>query len=148
MIKTIIKKNYIPASDLIMKLIKDTKFNEITWINMDYLKSYLRKDGISINDIRVLRDFLLYLQSERFIFDCENTYLSKSEDCLFIVSKSKYSNEYRVDYYDFNLKSAWNKAICSFSHILRLRNIIEISREDNESECAEFLTTISLNSRV
>lgn len=142
------KKNYLPASELILTLIKETKYNTITWVNMGYLKSYLRRDDLSLNSIQVLKEFLQYLQAQRFIFDCENTYLSKFNDTLIVVSKSKYSDEYRVDSFDFKSNLGWNRLLCSFGYILRLRNIIEFSYENNEYECSEFLASISLNNRV
>lgn len=141
--------NRYSTSSKIIDLIKCTKAYEINWVNMAYLKSYLKRDDIKLNDITNLRSLLLHLQKERFIFDCNNTYIVNDENYIYVFSKSKYSENYRLDLCSLNnvgSSSQWKRVMVPINWLLRLRNAIEITNEDDDSECSEFLASISLKS--
>ncbi len=138
-----------PNLRLIDSLINSTKNNHMQWINMEFLKEYLKRDDISLNVIPKLRDYLLYLQQERFIFDCSSTYLGVNENRFFVLSRSKYSSLYRIDMLELDSECAsWREVLTPISSILRLRNVIDVINQDNDSECADLLATISLNSHA
>ena len=71
-------------------LVDATKNANINWVNVEFLKAYLRKNEMSLNANQVLHEYLVHLQKDKFIFDCSETYLSLFENTLFAFAKGKY----------------------------------------------------------
>lgn len=126
-------------------LIELTKTSGITWINVEALKAFLRKSGQSFNDNQILHEYLVFLQGERFIFDCTNTYFAIMDDVLFSFAKGKYSFEFRLDKLDFSKSSLeWKKIDAPINMLLRIRNSITVVSSDLEDDIyTDFLNVIS-----
>ena len=130
----------------VFRIIDSTKSLSLNWINLSKLKDYLRSRDLSLAEIPLLHSFLIYLQSERFIFDCTETYVTFFQNEIIIFSKSKYSFGYRLDSFTINLSnSKWQRININLSLLLRLRNAIVVT-DNSEDNIEGFLHTISANS--
>ena len=138
----IINTSHIKLTDL---LVESTKKQSVDWINVEFLKAYLRENGQSLNTIQHLHEYLLHLQKDKFIFDCAETYLVVYNNVLFSFAKGKYSFTYRLDKLDLTSNSfEWDKMKVPSNMLLRVRNAIDIiSTQTDDNMCAEFLYTIS-----
>lgn len=138
----VINVSDIKQADILVDATKDLN---ILWINVEFLKAYLRKNGKSLNMIQVLHEYLVHLQKERFVFDCSETYLALSENTLFAFAKGKYSFTYRLDVIKYNGEALkWEKTKTPSNMLLRLRNAINIMSTDTDEEmCSNLIATIS-----
>ncbi len=138
------EKNVMTHIKIILNLIELTKFKKCDWIRIDALKKHLRKVGISLNDIDYLHSYLKYLQDDRFIFDCESTYVTVFENIIYVFSRNKYSYDYRLDMFSIDgTLSNWEKLNSNISLLLRLRNAIIITDFDKKNDYDSFLASIS-----
>ncbi len=129
-------------SKIILYMIEITKQKKCDWIRIDVLKDYLRTIDMSLNDIEYLHSYLRFLQTERFIFDCRYTYVTVYNRVIYAFSKNKYSYNYRLDILSFDSsKSSWNKISSTKNLLLRLRNAITITDDNNDYE--SFIASIS-----
>lgn len=127
----------------VSSIIDSTKSLSLNWINMSKLKDYLRSRDLSLAEIPSLHSFLKYLQAERFIFECTDTYVSFYQNEIIVLSKSKYSFGYRLDSFATNLfDPKWQRININLSLLLRLRNAIVVT-DSNEDDVEGFLNTIS-----
>lgn len=129
-------------SKIVLYMIEITKQKKCDWIRIDILKDYLRTIQMSLNDIEYLHNYLKYLQTERFIFDCRYTYITVYNKTIYAFSKNKYSYNYRLDVFSLQSStSTWNKISSTVNLLLRLRNAITITDDSNDYE--SFLASIS-----
>ena len=117
------------VSKKISNIIADTVSLEIKWTRMDNLKSDLKEQGLTLNDIPYIHSYLELLQNNLFIFDCENTYLSVYENELIVFSQSKFSHEYRLDLLNLIEECNWKQMRTNIYVFLRLRNAILLTDE-------------------
>lgn len=128
----------------IIELIEQTVSYGIDWVCISVLKDYLRGLNLSLNDISVVHSLLGKFQADRFIFDCNETYLGCYSDGLYMLSKSKYSLEHRLDVILIKDEyPEWRRLKVNTNVLLRLRNaILATNSGDN---CEELLNSISLD---
>lgn len=132
------------SSNVLHNLIEITKNNKCDWIRISILKTYLRNKELSMSDIPCLHLFLKYLQKDRFLFDCMESYITHYQKIIYVLSKSKYTYEYRVDILSMDEGSSnWYKLNSSSSAILRLRNAVVVTNENDD--CEKFISSISSN---
>lgn len=126
-------------------LVNTTKQSQINWVNVEFLKEYLRENRSNFNTIQVLHEYLVHLQREKFVFDCKETYLTVCENILFAFSKGKHSFTYRLDSVDLmEGRIEWEKYKIPENMLLRIRNTIEfVSRHTDEKTCVDLISTIS-----
>ena len=126
-------------------LINATKNQKLDWINMDYLKSFLRESEKSLNDFQLLHQYLVHLQKDLFIFDCTKTYLALNDGVLYAVAKSKSSFTHRIDKISlFDETIEWKRLSIPSHLLLRLRNAIEIMALPTSFDmCEGFTSAIS-----
>lgn len=142
--KTAMITKTIP-SKRVVELIKNTTTYNCDWINLSTFKEYLLQKELSLKDVSVLHAFLVHLQNERFIFECKDTYITYFQEEIFILSKSKYSFDYRLDCYELTANTLnWEEIRTSISLLLRLRNAIVITNSNDD--CDALFESISLQS--
>lgn len=132
------------SSKIIINLIELTKANKCDWISMGILKQHLRKEGLSLSDIAYLHTYLKHLQKDRFIFECDDTYITYYLDDIYILSKNKYSYDYRLD--TMSMEGAdpkWSKIHNGTAPLLRLRNAVVLT--NNTDDCENLIAAISSN---
>lgn len=138
--------NINTASKICLSLINKSIDNTIIWSRISSLKEYLKNKESSIRDIAYLNTYLDFLQRLKFVFDCEETYVTVDNNCVYILAKNKYSMSYRIDCLDINdvSDSQWRPFSVSLPLILRLRNAAYVSSVLNPHiEDSTFMNTIS-----
>lgn len=134
--------NILLPAKRISKIIESTKAYNLNWINMSDFKDYLHSRDLSLNEIPPLHRFLEYLQFERYIFDCMDTYISYNQGEILVFSKSKYSYEYRLDFFEtHSIDPKWQGINTNLSMLLRLRNAI-VATDIDEEDYEEFFQLI------
>ena len=123
-----------------LNILTDTKEGLCDWIRMDLLKEILKDQSLSLSENLYLRRYLSYLQSENFIFDCTDTYLSMNEKEIMVLSKSKYAYVYRFDILNLDEEnSQWIQMEVNMAFLLRLRNAIMFTPSNKDPyEIARF----------
>lgn len=126
-------------------LVDSTKSQIINWVNVEDLKAFLRRHDQSLNSVQSIHEYLVYLQKDKFIFDCAYTYLVVHDDVLFFFAKGKYSFTYRLDKLELgNPTIEWKRVRVPTNILLRIRNAISIiSTYTNDDMCDNLLATIS-----
>ena len=112
----------------LVSIIGKTKLQKLKWVRMDTLKSYLRNQGQSLDDIPLIHGYLISLQKARYIFDYSGTYISGNNNEIFILSREKYHRELRLDVLSLNNDlDFWQKIHLNPIELMRLKNAIECS---------------------
>lgn len=131
------------SNNVIESLIECIKKCEITWTSMDYIKKYLKQENRSLRNIQTLQLYAIYLQENKFLFDCTNTYLALKNDKIFILAKNLNSFDFRLDIFSPNDSNAeWKKVEAHISILLRLNNAIILTNEDSNDECKNILNIL------
>lgn len=115
------------------ELIDKSIDKSIIWTQVGNLKRYLKDRNGSMRNVAYLNTYLDFLQKFQFIFDCEETYITVYEQCIYILAKDKRFLNYRMDYskIDNSSKSPWEEVSASFLTLLRLRNAAYVSAISN-----------------
>ena len=133
------------VSKKISNIITDTVSLKMKWTRMDNFKDYLKERELSLKDIPYLHSYLETLQSNRFIFDCESTYISVSNDDMIIFSQSKFSHEFRLDVLNLHeIEKCWKTLRTNLYVFLRLRNAI-LFTDDSLNYSKQLMQHLSLN---
>lgn len=126
-----------------LSIIEKTANLSIVWFAMSEFKDYLRSVDQSIDSLPMIHSYLLQLQEEKFIFDCESTYVAICDEELIILAREKYSIRYRLDIMSISDDTyKWEGMPASLNILLRMRNAIEFSGalSDDPEELAVVLT--------
>ena len=128
----------INKNDIIEELIQQIKDNAINWTNLDAFKKYIKSNNQSLRDIPILQYYSLFLQSNKFLFDCIDTYFSISDEYLYILSKKQNSLNFRLDRFEIKSENIVEESIDeSLEKLLRLKNAITITNDDSSKECSQ-----------
>ena len=77
-----------------------------------------------------------FLQENKFLFDCSDTYFSIYNGSLYILSKNLSEFEFRFDFYNLSEKDAkWQQLEAPISLLLRFKNAIVLTNSDTNEEC-------------
>ncbi|MBQ7505297.1 MAG: hypothetical protein IJT79_08290 [Ruminococcus sp.] len=127
-----------------LNLFEATKSNQCDWIRIETLKKYLKQENLSLDSINYFKLFLKHLQQKLFIFDCENSYTTVFENQMFVLSKNKFSFDYRLDYLAIeNDEPVWKEEKVINSILLRLRNAILVTDFGENNDYQRFIEAIS-----
>ncbi len=127
----------------IESLLDRIKQNSITWTSLDFLKKYLRENNKSLRDIPVFQLYAVYLQENKFLFDCKNTYFSITNDHLYVLSKDLNDFDFRFDKFNLHKNNDWQQAEAPVSVLLRLKNAIILTNNDSSDECEKVLSVLN-----
>ena len=128
-----------------LSLISETKERAIKWVKLSDLKTYLKQEDKSIIDFACMQQYSVFLQTHKFIYDCEYTYVAEYDNILLVFSKSKYTFAYRLDYLNLNnSQCGWNNLNTPISMLLRIRNVIGIvTPQATAEDCSNVMSIIS-----
>ena len=117
--------------------------SKIIWLCINVLKDFLRSNDQSLNDIPLMHDYLTKLQNDKFIFDCESTYIGYGDEELFVLACGRSSFAYRLD--SILLRdplSKWEEVQFGLEELLRVRNAIQFSDKlsDDPSKLIEIIS--------
>ena len=131
------------STSKLIDIITDTKISKIKWARIDYFKEKTESIGINLSYLPNIHSYMKMLQSERFIIDFENSYVSIYEHKMMILAKSKYSSDIRLDV--LNAASStfdWKRIKVRIPLLLTLRNIIQLT-ENNKDNSDALLNNLS-----
>lgn len=125
-------------------LLNQIKTNSISWTSLDFFKKYLKLKKQSLRDVNIFRLYALYLQENKFLFDCSDTYFSIYNDSLYILSKNLSEFEFRFDVYKLSENDAkWQQIEAPISLLLRFKNAIVLTNSDTTEECEEVYNVLN-----
>lgn len=138
----------INKTNIFATVLRDTRSGKAKWIPMDLFKTYLKTRSSSLVSIPILRQYLITLQKEYFIFDCYNSYITLCNDRLYVFAKNKnpYPSSlrmvYRLDYVSLNAsQKMWERVPLQLYSLRRLRNVIAFTNQDlrQKEDCVDEL---------
>lgn len=137
--------NITSAAKTCLMLINNSMDKSIIWTKISSLKEYLKNKDSSIRDIEYIKTYLDFLRESKYIFDCEETYVTVLSDYVYILAKSKNYLSYRIDCLDISdtPDSQWTPLSVSLPLLLRLRNAAYVSSVLNpQIEDSTFMSLI------
>ncbi len=134
-------------TNVVESLIERVKSETIKWTTLDFLKSHLREQNKSLRDIKCFQLYTEFLSKDKkFIFDCKESYFCVTDIHLYILSKSLYGLEYRLDKINLQSEKGWKKMEFSTPVLLRLKNAVALTSADSKDNCEQDL--IKLNGKL
>lgn len=125
-------------------LLDEIKNNNISWTSLEYFKKYLKSFNMSLRDVDIFQLYALYLQENKFLFDCSDTYFSISDKNLYIFSKNLSEFEFRLDVFDISqTNGGWTHLDAPLNLLLRFKNAITLTKDDTDEICKNTLDSLN-----
>lgn len=126
------------SSGICKALFTRTQNGQLSWVDCGTFMDHIEIEGLSIDNISWLHEYLNYLRVSRYIPQYDKTFITFFDSRLFIISQSKYSLEFRLDFQTHS--KIWKSVVERQRTLIQLHSIIPLVQETNLREnCQELL---------
>ncbi len=136
---------YEKDASMLLKIIRKTAQDEISWVHFGALLEYLKGENISIKSIPVIYNYMVYQRQRRNILNLNSrSYLCCFDGNLIVLAQDSYSSKLWLDIIELSdCANKWMAVRATPVSLVRLRDMIYLAgASDSAVDCQEFLYSI------
>jgi hypothetical protein len=119
-------------------LITQTQNGKLSWVDCDSFIEHIEIEGLSVDGVPWFHNYLKYLQMWYYTPQFDKTFIAFFDSRLFVLSRSKYFQEFRLDFQTHS--KIWKSVVEKQSTLLQLHNTISLFQDTGSKEnCQELL---------